>query len=224
MRTLLLGRLSKSRNSFPQRVRALGTLLGVAMATLALGAGDVRDVDDWIRTQVAAMPLLPLGDEAGSPKFTVMRFNVSPLLAQGSRYGGVRIVCPADRKMDLVWMFSDVTNIDEYRFIPLKPGAAIREGVRQIYEPTASVEIEDDSARGRAASVLPRPWDLFQLHMLGVPAAALVPGDEYIVWFRFSDRRPTDVLMAATFIPPLQKMEPVALPPVFGLPSQPPAQ
>jgi hypothetical protein len=219
MKTPFMEPLSRSRNSLTQRTCALGALLSVAMLAFAVRAADVRNVDDWIRAQAAAMPLLPIGDEAGSPKFTVMRFNAMPLLAQGGRYGAVRIVCPAGRKLDLVWMFSDVTNIDEYRLIPLKSDHAIRDGVRQIYEPTASLDIDDGNARGRPASVLPRPWDLFQLHMLGVPASALTPGEEYIVWFRFSDRRPTDVLMAATFIPPLQKMEPAALPPAFGLPS-----
>jgi hypothetical protein len=215
--SVLLFRLSPK---LPVRLRAICVLAGSVILFWHVPVVHGRDVDEWIRAQAASMPLLPVGAEAGSPKYTVLRFNATPLLAQGGRYGGVRIACPAGRKLDLVWMFSDVTNIDEYHLISLKPGAVIPDGVRQIYEPTAKLDIEDEAARGHPTSSLPRPWDLFQLHMLGVPAAILVPGDEYIIWFRFSDRRPTDVLMAATFISPLEKMEPAALPPVFGLPPQ----
>lgn len=217
----MLERLSKSRNELSWRVHALAMIVGSAMSMPTFAATEGSGIDDWIRSHAAAMPLLPVGDEAGSPKFTVIRLNAASLVAPTGRYGGVRVICPVNRRMDLVWMFADVTNIDEYRFIPLRAGAPIREGVRQIYQPTASIENEDGGIGGHPASVLPRPWDLFQLHMLGVPASALAPGEEYLIWFRFSDRRPTDVLMAVTFTPPMEKMEAAALPPVFGLPPQP---
>lgn len=217
MRTQRTALQSASNNS-----RNLTLLLGAMIGFLAtMGGAEGLAVDDWIRAQAATLPVLASGEDAGSPRFTVLRFNTVPLLAQGSRYGAVRIVCPANRKTDLVWMFTDVTNIDEYRLIPLKPGPEVSSAVRQIYLPTASLDGDEDSARGRAMSSLPRPWDLFQLHMIGVPAALLMPGDEYIIWFRFGDRRPTDVLLAASFVAPLPTMEPAALPPVLALPPQP---
>lgn len=211
--------LLRSELRLPTRILrvAVGALAAFAHFTNAISA---PDIDDWIRAQAAAMPALPLGVEAGSPKFKVLRFNSPPLLAKGGRYGGVRILCPTEQKMDLIWMFSDVTNIDEYRLIPIERGSKITEGVRQIYMPTANMETEEGGMGGHPASVLPRPWDLFQLHMLGVPAAALVPGREYVIWFQFSDRRPADILMAATFISPPKTLEPADLPPVFGLPPQ----
>lgn len=193
---------------------------GLGCLADSLHGAEVPKADDWIRAQAATLPTLVTGAETGSPKFTVVRMNAPALTREEERYGAVRLLCPVNRRTDLVWVFSDVTNIDEYRLIPLKPGKPITSGVRQIYRPTASLEIDDDSARGHPASLLPRPWDLFELHLLGVPAALLVPGEEYVIWFRFSDRRPTDILLAASFIEPLGKLEPAALAPVLALPPQ----
>ena len=74
-----------------------------------------------------------------------------------------------------------------------------REGVRLetdfrrfIVPATASADPEQERG-GRRSSSLPRPWDLFELHVLGIPARLLKPGGEYVIWFRFSDLRPTDV-------------------------------
>jgi hypothetical protein len=173
---------------------------------------------DVIRARAGTLPVLEASMEPGSPKLTVVRFNNPPIVTAGERFGAFRIICPLGKPLSLAWLFSDTGNIDEYDFAPLKGGALDGGSVRHIHPPTASPDPEQEKA-GRRASSLPRPWDLFELHVLGVPASLLVPGEEYLVWFRFSDRRPTDILLAATFLDPAAKLEPADLPPVFALPA-----
>ena len=55
-----------------------------------------------------------------------------------------------------------------------------------------------------------------------MPARLLRPGDEYLIWFRFTDQRPTDLLLAASFLDPAVKIEPSDLHAVFALPTEAP--
>jgi hypothetical protein len=190
-------------------------LLSLAFFASAAEEGAFLEV---VRARIATLPVLEASAEPGAPKFTVVRFNASPILTAGERYGAIRVTCPPGKPLSLAWLFSDTTNIDEY-------GLVSRDGVRLetdftrfIHPATANADPEQELG-GRHASSLPRPWDLFQLHMLGVPARLLKPGGEYIIWFRFSDQRPTDVLLAATFLDPAAKLESTDLPPIFALPA-----
>lgn len=194
-------------------------LLGLAAPFLARGAEDAAFLE-IVRARIATLPVLEPSVEAGAPKFVVTRLNAPPILTVGERYGAVRLTCPPDKAVSLAWLFSDTTNIDEY-------GLVSREGVRLepefsrfIHAATADPDPERELA-GRRTSSLPRPWDIFQLHMLGVPARVLKPGGEYIIWFRFSDQRPTDLLLALTFLDPAAKLETEDLPAIFGLPKLP---
>jgi hypothetical protein len=171
-----------------------------------------------IRARTAMLPVLEVGPGPGTPKFTVVRFNATPIMVAGERFGAIRVVCPPGPPRSLAWLFSDIGTIDEYDFAPVKGGEVDEGSIRYIYPATASPDVEQEKG-GRRASSLPRPWDLFELHMLGVPARLLVPGEEYLIWFRFADQRPTDVLLAATFLDPAAKLEASDLPPIFALPT-----
>jgi len=171
-----------------------------------------------LRARGATLPLLAASEEVGSPKFTVVRFNAPPIQIAGERYGAVRVVCPPGKPVSLAWLFSDTGNIDEYDFVPLQSGSVVGDSRRFIYPATASADLEQERS-GRRVSSLPRPWDIFQLHVLGVPSRELQPGAEFLIWFRFSDRRPTDLLLAVTFLDPAAKLDPVDLPPIFALPA-----
>ena|SRR5688572_32729025 len=189
---------------------------------LVLGVSWARGADhaeflEVVRARIATLPVLEPGAGAGAPNFKVVRFNTPPIVVAGERYGAVRVTLPPDKAMSLAWLFSDTTNIDEY-------GLLSRDGMRLesiftrvIHPSTASANLEEERP-GRRASSLPRPWDLFQLHVLGVSARVLKPGGDYIIWFQFSDQRPTDVLLAATFIDPTAKLEGADLSAIFGLP------
>lgn len=197
----------------------LALLAGISIGLAAPGNGaDASQVLDAIRAQAASLPVLPASREAGSPKFTVVRLNAPPIVVDGVCYGAARITCPPDVALDLIWLFSDITTIDAYDLVPLKSEAPKDESIRFIYKPTASLEQEENTPRGHPASSFPRPWDLFQLHLLAVPARQLKPGGEYLIWFRFADRRPSDLLLAVTFLPPDPKRTEPELPGVFGLP------
>lgn len=171
-----------------------------------------------LRARGATLPLLAASEEAGSPKFTVVRFNAPPIQIAGERYGAVRVICPAGKSISLAWLFSDTGNIDEYDFVPLQTGSVVGDTRRFIHPATASADLEQERP-GRRVSSLPRPWDIFQLHVLGVPSRELQPGAEYLIWFHFSDHRPTDLLLAVTFLDPAAKLEPLDLPPIFALPA-----
>lgn len=197
------------------KTACLRLLLVFVLCTSALGQDGFLEA---IRARAATLPVLEASTEAGSPKFIVVRLNAAPIAVAGERYGAVRVHCPPDKPLHLAWLFSDTTNIDEYGLLSVT-GARLENGsARFIYPATASADVEQE-LRGRHASSLPRPWDIFQLHVLGTPARLLQPGGEYLIWFRFADRRPTDLLFAATFLDPASKLEPVDLPPIFALPA-----
>jgi hypothetical protein len=197
------------------RTALLFLFLGFAALAQAADEGAFLEV---IRARVTLLPALESSVEAGSPKFMVSRFNSPPILAAGERYGAIRVISPADKALSLAWMFSDTTNIDEYGLMS-RDGVRLESQFSRFIQPaTANADPEQELA-GRRASSLPRPWDLFQLHMLGVSARLLKPGTEYIIWFRFSDHRPTDLLLAATFVDPAAKLDAASLPPIFGLPA-----
>lgn len=171
-----------------------------------------------LRSRLAELPVLTASSEPGSPRFTVMRLNAPSIYTGGERYGAVKVVCPVDQPVALCWLFSDTTNIDEYGLLSSEGVRLEPEFSRFIHPATANADPEQELA-GRRMSSLPRPWDMFQLHMLGVASRHLKPGGEYIIWFRFSDQRPTDILLAATFVEPAMKLDSGDLPPIFGLPT-----
>ena len=183
----------------------------------AIMAADDAGFVEILRARSVTLPVIEPGMESGSPKFVVVRLNAPPILTAGQHYGAVRIVCPPDKPLSLAWLFSDTMNIDEYDLVPLAGGKLEFGAQRHIYPATASAD-PDDERPGRRISSLPRPWDLFQLHLWSVPARLLRPGEQYLLWFRFTDRRPTDLLLAATFLDPAIKLDPPDLPPIFGLP------
>jgi hypothetical protein len=168
-----------------------------------------------IRAGAGAAPVLEPG-LPDSPKFQTLRLNHTVISHRGERYAMVRLKVPVAPRRPLVWMFADLDNIEEYELMPAAGGPSIRGNLRVIYPPlTCEQEEERPWQRGLA---LPRPWDAFPLHLLGVPAELLRPGEDYIVWFRFGDRRPTDVLLAATFLDPAVTLNSKMLPGVLGLP------
>jgi hypothetical protein len=189
-------------------------LSALTCVTLAEGQQAFLEV---IRARAATLPVLDPSSVAGEPKFIVIRFNAPPILSAGERYGAVRLICPPEKPLCLAWLFSDTTNIDEYGLLASTGARLDAESTRLIYPATASPDLEQERA-GRHASQLPRPWDVFQLHMLGVPARVLQPGAEYLIWFRFSDHRPTDVLLAATFLDPAARLDPTDLASIFAQP------
>jgi hypothetical protein len=179
---------------------------------------DQRAFLEAVRARLAALPVLETGAEPGSPNFKVIRFNAPPIIVNGERYGAVRVTCPPDKPMSLAWLFADTTNIAEYGLVSHDGMRLESVFTRVIHPATASADLEQEKP-GRRASSLPRPWDLFQLHALGVSARVLKPGGEYIIWFQFSDQRPTDILMAATFVDPNAKLEGEDLSGIFALPA-----
>lgn len=200
-------------------LRWLLVLFLVLIAGIAPLRAQNPEVAEWLRSQLATIPVLPASTEAGTANFTAMRLNTGTLVYKGERYGAVRIQVPAGLPMDLVWLFSDLPNIDEYDFVPIAAGGVSLPSIRQIYPATASLDLDEESPKGRRLGSLPRPWDLFELHLLGFPANLLTPGQEYLVWFHFTDHRPTDVLMAVTLVAPLEKMRERDLPGIVGLPN-----
>lgn len=200
-----------------RRAILAGAALALALLSQLLHAEDGAFLQA-LRAQAAAFPLLEPGARPGAPRFVVHRLNAPPLLHGGQRFGAVRIVCPPGAPRPLAWLFSDTTNIDEYGLLSPAGERLEAAAVRLIYPATASADPDEDRA-GPQASPLPRPWDFVQLHLLAVPAHQLQPGAEYILWFRFDDQRPTDLLLAAIFPDAAPALDPPALPRLFALPA-----
>jgi hypothetical protein len=155
---------------------------------------------------------------AGAPKYHVFRLNSEPVKFRGEHYGLVRIRIPAGPPKPLVWMFSDIGSIQEYEIVRLLDGKPIRGNLRVIYPRLRNLDHEAEQDDARRPLHLPRPWDMFELHILGVPESLLSPGEDYVIWFRFEDNRPVDLIMSAVFPDPGTTLSEPALPAIMGLP------
>jgi hypothetical protein len=118
-------------------------------------------------------------------------------------------------------MFSDIGAIQEYELVRKGDDAPIRGNLRVIYPRLTDPDLDEKESAPRRPLMLPRPWDLFEFHILGVPEKLLQPDEDYILWFRLEDRRPADVLLAAVFLAPGTPLIEAALPAVMGLPEVP---
>jgi hypothetical protein len=153
----------------------------------------------------------------GVPKYQTFRLNVIPVKHRGNRYSVIRLRVPPGPRRPLVWMFSDIGTIQEYELVRSLDDKPIRGNLRVIY-PRYDPDLGDEADAKPRLLQLPRPWDLFELHILGVPDTLLQPGEDYIVWFRFEDDRPADLLISSVFLEPGTTLSEAALPSIVGLP------
>jgi hypothetical protein len=177
--------------------------------------------DEVLRNAALAAPLLLLSQNGDALAYQVIRFDSPGVRYGGQRYGLVRLKLPEGAARPVVWLFSDVGNIDEYDMLPLRGGpdrSAVRGSMRVIYPALSSLDSEVEAGRRARSLSFPRPWDLFETHLLGVPAERLKGETEFILWFRFGDARPADVLMAARVLDEGTEMQPGLLPAWMGLP------
>lgn len=181
--------------------------------------GYAQDSLVWriLRESAADAPSLEVSAETGNPRLQPIRMNVTAKEIGGRRYGMIKLKAPAEPGRSLVWMFSDLENIDQYELMALSGGEPIRGNFRTIYPPLTG-RPDGDERPVRGVVMLPKPWDLLELHLLGVPAELLKAGEDYLIWFRFADRQPVDILMGAVFLDPAVKLIPEAMPGILGLP------
>jgi hypothetical protein len=172
---------------------------------------------DAIRGFLNQAPTLETVAGPGAPKYQVFHLNTSPQEHAGDRYGLVRIKIPASGSYTLVMLFADVGNIVEYEIMPESKGAAPLRGNTRLIHP-AFVDHDHEEAAELKDLTLPKPWDHFELHLLGFGPDLLKSANEYLIWFRFADKQPADVLMAATLLKGSADIVPEKLPAVFGLP------
>jgi hypothetical protein len=174
--------------------------------------------DESLRAAVGQAKLL-IGDiESEKPNYQVFRFNEPAVEVAGERYGLIKLKLPAAPVRPAILVFSDTGNIAEYDLLPVKDGGAVRENLRVIYPRLASYDFEEAAEKPARFLSLPHPWDLLELHILGFPPALLRPDEEYVFWFRFGDRRPTDIVMTLRFLPVSVDLKLEELPGHAGLP------
>jgi len=157
----------------------------------------------------------------GQPQFHTFRLNSEVVKHKGEYYSVVRLHAPAGPRRPLVLMFSDVGTVQEYELIRKAGDSPIRGNLRVIYPRLTDPDHDEKEPSPEQTLTLPRPWDLFELHILGVPEKMIQPDEEYLLWFRFEDRRPADILCAAVFLPPGTPLVEGALPKSLGLPEVP---
>ena len=173
-----------------------------------------------IREAASQAPLLePF--TPGEPKYQVFRLNTAVVSHRGQRYSVIRLRIPAGPRQPLVWMFSDLTSIQEYELVRKRDDRPVRGNLRVIYPQLTDPDLEEEEKPPKVSLLLPRPWDLFEFHLLGVPEELLQPDEEYLVWFRFGDARPMDLLLAAVFLKHGTRLSESALPAMLGLPDLP---
>ena len=193
--------------------------LGAFLAFLWSARAADPDLAKAIREAAAQAPMLePF--TPGEPKYHVFRLNTAVVSHRGQRYSVIRLRVPAGPRQPLVWMFSDLTSIQEYELVRKRDDRPIRGNLRVIYPQLTDPDLEEEEPAGKAL-LLPRPWDLFEFHLLGVSEELLQPDEEYLVWFRFADARPVDILLAAAFLKSGTRLSESALPGLLGLPELP---
>jgi hypothetical protein len=172
---------------------------------------------DAIRGYAEQAPILETTVGPGAPKYQVIRLNASAQEYAGNRYGLIRLKLPPSEPYTLVLLFADVGNIVEYEIMPRRKGAMPLKGNTRLIHPALVDHDREDEAETPVLT-LPKPWDHFELHLLGFGPELLKPGEEYLLWFRFANKQPADVLLAATLLKGAVDLEPEKLPPLFGLP------
>jgi hypothetical protein len=182
------------------------------------GAQTASPRDQALRNAASSAPLLQVSENADGLVYQVLRFSPPGVRFGGQRYGLVRLKVPGEGLRPVVWLFSDVGNIEEYDMLPMSGGGPVRGNMRVIYPPLSSLDIDEETRRRPRNIAFPRPWDFFETHLLGVGPELLKGESEFILWFRFGDARPTDVLMAARVLDAGTAMEPGPLPGWLGLP------
>lgn len=182
-------------------------------------AGECAEMDrlDAIRGFAIQAPALETVVGESAPKYQVIRLNVSPQEYDGRRYGAVRLKLPPGGPYTLVMLFADVGNIVEYEIMPARNGATPIRGNTRLIHP-AIVDHDQEEESELPDLTLPKPWDHFELHLLGFSPDLLKPEEEYLIWFRFADKQPADVLFAATLLRGAADISPEKLPSIFRLP------
>lgn len=198
----------------------ISAFIAISILPILVRGEDVEvDRLNAIRALAAQAPTLETIAGPAAPKYQVIRLNSAPLEHDGKRYGVVRFKLPPSDPYTLVVAFSDVGNIDEYEIMPAAKGAMpVRGNTRLIYPALAHHDHEEGTEF--ADVTLPKPWDHCELHLLGFAPSLLKPGEEYFIWFRFSDKQPADILMAATLLKDPVDIAPEKLPAIFALPKQ----
>jgi len=153
----------------------------------------------------------------GTPNYQVIRLNTQTQEHEGERYGAVRLKMPEAGIYTLVILFSDVGNIVEYEMMSVREGTAALRGNTRFIHP-AIVDHDQEGEAETSDLTLPKPWDHFELHLLGFGPDLLKTGEEYVLWFRFADKQPADILFAATLLKGPVDIAPEKLPGILGLP------
>jgi len=196
----------------------IGVFIAISiLPCLVWGKDAEMDRLNAIRGFAAQAPILETIAGPGAPKYQVIRLNSSPQEHNDKRYGVLRFKVPQGEPYTLVMLFSDVGNIVEYEVMPATKGTPpVRGNTRLIYPALADHDHEEDAELHDLT--LPKPWDHFELHLLGFAPDLLKPGEEYLIWFRFADKQPSDVLLAGTLLKGPVDIAPEKLPSVFALP------
>ena len=205
------------RRSTKGTTRLVLLWLVICLSPLSSANALDKDLARAIREAPATAPVLePFAP--GQPKYQVLRLNSVVVSHQGERYSVVKLRVPPGPRQPLVWMFSDIGTIQEYELVRQFDDRPIRGNLRFIYPRLNDPDLAEDSESAQRRLPLPRPWDLFEFHVLGVPEVLLNPGEDYLLWFRFEDSRPADVLLAAVFLKAGTQLSQAALPAIVGLP------
>jgi hypothetical protein len=172
---------------------------------------------DAIRGFAAKAPALETVIGPAPANYQVIRLNTRSQEYDGHRYGVVKLKLPDDDPYTLVMLFADVGNIVEYEIMPMKEGVMPLRGNTRLIHPALA---DDDEVKDSDYPdlTLPKPWDHFELHLLGFAPELLIPGEEYLIWFRFADKQPVDVLLAAILLKGAADIAAEKLPMMFGLP------
>jgi len=196
----------------------LGATIMIPIAIL-LAQSKAGEMDrlDAIRAFATQAPTLETATDPNTPKYQVIRLNSIPQEYAGDRYGVVRLRLPPGDPSTLVLLFADVGNIVEYEIMPARKGSAALRGNTRLIHPALS-EHESEEEAESSDLTLPKPWDHFELHLLGFGPELLKAGEEYLIWFRFAGKQPADVLLAATLLKGPVDIAAEKLPALFRLP------
>ncbi len=149
----------------------------------------IEEMSGKLRARLLQLPVaLPAEQPPGQIRDLAVTLNRDPVRVDGERFDGVVLTAPAT-KASFAWAFVYPPNVS--RWYILREGGEMKGFSDFIKKPRTGLPGADAWAPAGTQNVT------FQR----LNAAALLPGERYVLWFAFKDAAPAEITLRAGFFP-----------------------
>ena len=147
----------------------------------------VQQMSQEMRARIDRLPLLfPEATHVGMARDTRVRLNHEPIIVDGQRFDGIVFTAPATRA-SFAWAF------------PCPPTATRWYIFREKSDMSGFSDFIQRPRAGFGATQSWAPASVTKMTLQRLNAAALVPGERYVLWFNFKDSAPVELTVRAGF-------------------------